>query len=147
MKPVDQTRFGYPKSNCFAACVASLLEISIEDVPDLGDWNGDWTRPLNRWLAGRGLGYVEFDTSEKTPYYRLPRKLYAILSGRSPRHLKTVEDKPVHHSVIGLVDDGWHFNIVHDPHPSRDGLEGPVRGVAFILQLDPAAAANEGGRP
>lgn len=137
VRPVDQTVFGYPDGNCFAACVASLLEIGIDDVPDLGHCDGDWTRPLNRWLAERGQGYIEFDTAEKTPYYRLPRKLYAILGGQSPRHIEDSDGELVGHCVVGIVDDAWGFKVVHDPHPSRDGIEGRVESVAFILQLDP----------
>jgi len=143
MKPVDQTRFGFPDGNCFAACVASLLDIGIEDVPDLGNWDSDWTRPLNRWLAGRGLAYIEVDTSTSTPYYRLPADLLVLLSGLSPRHLKTVEGEPVEHCVVGRADGsagGHHFDIVHDPHPSRDGLAGRVTSVAFLLKLDPSSA-------
>ena len=32
MKPVDQTSFGFPGGNCFSACVASILELPIDDV-------------------------------------------------------------------------------------------------------------------
>lgn len=136
MRKVDQTVFGFPHGNCFAACVASLLEIGIDDVPDLGDWNSDWLLPLNRWLARSGLGYVEFHIAGE-PSQRLPRGLYAILGGQSPRHLQEVDGAPVGHSVVGFIGDDWTFKIVHDPHPSRDGIEGVVESVGFILQLDP----------
>ncbi len=43
MKPVDQTTFGHPGGNCFSACVASLLEMSVDQVPYFmghDDWFG-----------------------------------------------------------------------------------------------------------
>ena len=44
MKPVDQTRTGVPYGNCMEACFASLLEVPLLEVPDLGgkkfdDWD------------------------------------------------------------------------------------------------------------
>ena len=35
MKSVDQTKFGYPEGNCLMACVASILEVGLDDLPDL----------------------------------------------------------------------------------------------------------------
>lgn len=35
MKPVDQTQFGWPHGNCFMACVASIMEVGLDDLPDL----------------------------------------------------------------------------------------------------------------
>lgn len=35
MKPAMQTKFGEYEGDCFAACIASLFELPIEDVPDL----------------------------------------------------------------------------------------------------------------
>lgn len=51
MKYVYQTKFG-DEGNCFAACVASLLEIDIEKVPFLGkdeEWS-DYEDKLNYFL-------------------------------------------------------------------------------------------------
>jgi len=48
MISVYQTIDG-PDGNCFPACVASILEIKIEDVPEFQGWDG-----LRQWLRGRG---------------------------------------------------------------------------------------------
>lgn len=98
MKPVLQTRFGVPDGNCFSACVASILEVPIEEVPayqcDLADevywhrwvvwlwehgWQTDW------WKVG----------AHPTP------EGYAILG----------VDTPLPHSVVAL--DGA---VVWNPH-------------------------------
>ena len=54
MKPLMQTRFG-KEGNCFAACVASVLEVSIDEVPWLEDpenWQ-DYSTRLNNYLKER----------------------------------------------------------------------------------------------
>jgi hypothetical protein len=59
VKPVDQTTFGAPGGNCFSACVASLLEIPLSEVPYfMGDGpieqEYDWFNPFLAWLRERG---------------------------------------------------------------------------------------------
>ena len=51
VKPVYQTQFGMPNGNCFAACVASILELKIEDIPNfcaIGDEN--WLQLASNWM-------------------------------------------------------------------------------------------------
>jgi len=137
MKPVDQTAFTPTDGNCFTASLASLLEISLEDVPDLSGpvWDS-WRkaiRTINNWLSYQNLCYVEIDIDRRGRI--LPPKMppvYCLLSGQSPR-LKGCD-----HTVVGR-GDGDNFEIVHDPHPSRAGLGGPVTCVGFIVPLDPAS--------
>lgn len=56
MKPVEQTKLTYPDGNCFAACVATLLELPLEAVPDFkGDgWYDAWLE----WLKLRNLTFI-----------------------------------------------------------------------------------------
>lgn len=106
MKPVDQTRFGVGEGNCFSACVASLLEIDLDDVPFfMGADN--WDEALLEWCDGRGV-VVDFSTE-----FPAPEGACCIVGGRSPRHSETG------HAVI--MRDGA---LVHDPHPSRTGIDG-----------------------
>lgn len=60
MKPVDQTTFGYPAGNCLMACVASILDIGLDDCPELSvtDQNenqGTWWRTTESFLVARGF--------------------------------------------------------------------------------------------
>lgn len=64
MIPVAQTRFGGPDApseeagNCYAACVASILELPIDELPDATpDQAGgeEWQEVWGRWFRGRGL--------------------------------------------------------------------------------------------
>lgn len=116
MKPVDQTTFGPRDGNCFSACIASLLELSIADVPwFMGGQDDAWMeRNLLPWLAPRGLYALCF----KLGFDWYPPGYY-IVGGESARG-------GCLHSVIAQAG-----KTVHDPHPSRDGLK--AHGDCTIL--------------
>jgi hypothetical protein len=107
MKPVDQTSFGAYEGNCFSACVASILELDLDDVPFfMGE--EDWSEALLKWCEDRRIA-VDFSTQFPAPAGEI-----CIVGGESPRH-------PTRwHAVI--MRDGA---LVHDPHPDRTGIVGP----------------------
>ena len=101
MTPVDQTKFGPQKGDCMSAAVASILEVPLEDVPNLcGD---RWLQKLQRWLRKRGRKPVVLDEWPEG------RRGYGIGMGMSPRGIR--------HAVV--VRGG---TMAHDPYQSRDGL-------------------------
>ena len=129
MKPVMQTVFGYPHGNCMAACVASLLELPIEDIPVIAaveTFNDQW----DEWLRERGFGRVCFHSDGKN---FIP-KGYHLISGPSPRPINDENGVRVCHVVVGL--DGVQ---VHDPHPDKTFLES-ITEVEMLYLLDPARA-------
>jgi hypothetical protein len=148
MIPVDQTTFGdgsdggSERGNCLAACVASLLEIPLEDVPNfcaLGSGDGRWFKNLNDWLRPFGLAYAEFNYPDEgvpewffTVPFIQPGALW-IAGGPSPRG-----DRDMEHCVIMR---GPGRELLHDPNP-RFGRCGLRRVDAFgiILPLNPVRA-------
>jgi hypothetical protein len=135
VKPVYQTKSGdgsngTPHGNCVAACYASLLEIPIEDVPELSDpaVAPNQYRAEQAWLATRGLSIVHIraDEGQVMPGVMSDAPFY-MLSGISPRGFG--------HRVIAR--DG---EIVHDPHPEGGGLKHVIAFV-LLLPLDLARAA------
>ena len=123
MTPVDQTEFwtGEPGSwgNCESAVIASLLDLSITEVPHfLREAKGDnvkfWENVSN-FLEKYGFEYVHYAWNdidwEKT---KSEGKTYHTISGPSPR----APDK-IWHAVVGCNGE-----IIHDPHYSREGLYG-----------------------
>src|SRR5690606_41102744 len=80
LRPIDQTTFGFPGGNCFSACIASLLELDIEQVPYFMEPEDAWQENLVRWLAPRGLYPILLRVSDE--WYP---QVYHILSGQSPR--------------------------------------------------------------
>lgn len=114
-----------PPGNCFAACIASILECSIDDVPqpteDERDAEG-WVRPggywerLGAWLLRAGFYLVDFGPHRPWTTLDLDttsEHTYWIANGDGPRGCK--------HSVVVRVGDGG-MRMEHDPHPSRAGL-------------------------
>ena len=128
MTPVEQTILG-PQGNCFSACVASILELSIEEVPDFDDSAGwrHWFSEWQRWLAGRNLSIHCARHDE-----RYPRPLgYAILQARWP------DDGGYHHVVCF---DG---EIVWDPSPLREMGVGEWEYFYVFTVIDPAKGVRQ----
>jgi len=112
MRPVDQTTYGIHDGNCFSACLASILEISIEDVPlFLGPYWDDFLP----WLADRGLSASLYRRDELVPHG------FAIAGGPSQRFAGRM------HACVA-----YNGIVIHDPHPSRDGLPSGVTEYVVI---------------
>jgi hypothetical protein len=119
MKFVDQTTFGEKNGNCFSACVASILELPIEDVPIFVEVKNWWGEFLS-WLKPRGyyaLCYHLKDCDKSV----LDDYEINILSGKSPRG-------DFLHAVVANGS-----KILHDPHPSRDGI-GELSDFIIIVK-------------
>ena len=103
--PVDQTTFG-SEGNCFSACVASILELPISEVPQfmtvagLNDGDGlAWWDRFTTWCRDRGVEFAYFGDVNGPP-----PPGYSIKSGTSPRCATRK------HAVVVL--DG---ELAHDP--------------------------------
>lgn len=109
MIPHTQTIFvndprGIP-GDCMQTAVASLLDLPTEAVPHFAafDGPGAWFDAFALWLKGRGLVIRAFPYAEE-----VDRPCLAL--GMSPRG--------VEHVVV------WgREGMLHDPHPSRAGIE------------------------
>lgn len=147
MKPVDQTRFGGPldppetRGNCMEACVASIFELSLDDVPALeGD---DWAAPLRRWLQARGLDCVTVGRPDDGKGFgAFDLDAWGVLAVPSRFHRMSTGE-PALHAVV------WRAGKVeHDPS-SRSRALGPwdaADGVTLDLfvALDPAVVVRQG---
>lgn len=153
MKPVMQTRMGGDPTtpgNCFAAAIASILEVSLDEIPDekvLIDrterieneaderfysrcWSNYWIE-LSNWLRDSfGLGMMELEPKcfHGTGFMH-DDDAYMIASGDSPRGLP--------HAVVCKG-----VEMVHDPHPEGGGIVNESKDTRWILfvPLDPAKA-------
>ncbi len=144
MKPVFQNLFMdvHGKGNCLSASLASLLELSLEDVPDFVPERGsEWLEFCQGWLQPKGLTLLWIMMPETYPekhyedgadvrFYGLTDGVLCIGSGQSPRG-------NFHHAVVGKITGGWNFELVHDPHPQGKGLIGNPRYIGFIVAINP----------
>lgn len=109
MTPVDQTH-DYELGNCLQACVASVLDKKLEDVPDFLKLYGPrWFPELRTWLGQFGKHAAYVSTANSLISHVYPHELHWIGVGDGPRGVR--------HAVVCL-----HNEVVHDPHPSREGL-------------------------
>lgn len=125
MKPVDQTRFGDPDGNCLAACVASLLDLKLDEVPIPG--TEGWLEELAEWLAPRGMWPLLLTRCTRDHLVHLHG--YAIVSGPSVRGLM--------HATVWRCGE-----MVHDPHPSRAGILDVVDALVLV-PFEPSAVRWE----
>jgi hypothetical protein len=129
MIPIEQTRLTPAEGgDCQAACIASILECPLEEVPRLPPGEGMseeawpvYTRRLEEWLAARNLVEVCFPaTGEWRPTG------YAILAVKSPRF------PGLEHAVVTLNGE-----IVWDPHPGRELGVGEGTWWSIFAVIDP----------
>lgn len=113
MKPVAQSKLYSPEAihngNCYAACLASLLELPLWMVPPFEDMfgrpDGVWWHRAEDWMER--LLRARLVRREGHDLDRLPE--FYIASGLSARGVR--------HSVIYSRGE-----LVHDPHPSGSGI-------------------------
>jgi hypothetical protein len=109
--------------NCFPACVASLLGLSLNEVPffSMASQKAQ-LKAANEWLKPRGLNLMHISNNRR---HQHPRgTTYYIMKGLSPRY------KGAYHTVIGKDN-----KIVHDPHPDNTGIVGPPISFFYLVTL------------
>lgn len=150
MRPVDQIRTGFGRGQCTEASIASLLEVGLEDVPDL------WT----------GAPETETDPEAHQPmanrmrlwWWLQERHGVMLVGGKLPRPTtireawRLAEEFMLHHAgfgwlpedhlAIGPNPDGVSHQVVccrgklmHDPNPSRRGITG-AQWIEWLVPLD-----------
>ncbi len=121
MVPIDQTKPYIPgkqNGNCMAAALASIFELTLQDVPSFEDVpDSKWYAALHDWL--RGMGFQLLGWKEEIHF-----EGYYIVNGRTSRDTD--------HSVV------YHNGkMVHDPHALKEGL-AKVTSVWAFLPHNPA---------
>lgn len=140
MIPVYQTILDNPTNhsgrwtagNCYQAAIASVLELTLDDVPHFAmqcgphyeDHGPVWWRAATTWAYEQGLELQWLPIKD----YRIPRdadwRLSAIASGPSPRGTF------LHTVVVDSIGE-----LLHDPHPSGAGLAGPPIGYEIFRPI------------
>jgi hypothetical protein len=128
--PQKQTVFGDGRGNCWAACVAALLDIPLSEVPNFcgePERNERWYLDTDRWLQRYGYRIIGFSFPDASLIeMAVEPGTYLIVTGKSPRG-------EFLHSVVAEYLGGQQWEIVCDPHPSDDGLDGPWKACDMIV--------------
>jgi hypothetical protein len=141
MSPVDQTILHDPDNgqygDCMRACIASLLEVPIDQVPHFfegGCESAVFDQRVADYLGRHGLIELSMpaEVARRTHY---TRECYHLMYGYSARG--------TFHAVVAL--NGM---VVHDPHPSKVGIIDDERvQFAFLVRTGPAANDNNTATP
>lgn len=140
MKPVTQTRTGRPMGNCTEAAIASLLEVELDQVPQLWD-PADTTdrdqRPKHRvdafyeFIRSRGFVMAWGDLVEPIPLPLDPRRWtdgahllegYHLLGGPQV-------GTEIPHMVVAHGG-----RVVWDPNPNRRGISA-IDGIGWLQPI------------
>ena len=127
MIKINQTIFN-KNGNCYSACIASILEIPIKDVPAFSYNNGkssfinanDWIMTnFNMYLLSSDINNFDKENLQIIKKF----KIYHLILGLSATY-------NTYHCCVGLNGD-----VVHDPHPKQLGLN-KISRYEFIIPLD-----------
>ena len=138
MIKVYQTKFGKGKGNCLQACVASILELKLEEAPVTSgfDTHQEQVDSINKYLA-KFKKKLWFSTDPED----VPKNIYCLVSGHSWRcrcGKKEIEDDGNHmyHTCVGFSFKGDIF-IIHDPHPATIGsANGIIETKGFTAGIE-----------
>ena len=126
---------GEQRGDCLRAVVASLMELPLEEVPHFVSLPQDeWWDAVEGFFRDRGLLIVWNPIAQNVGGW-LPLGIDIMVTGKSPRG-------DWNHVVI-MRD----WELVHDPHPSGDGLDGAPNGAYYLFPLHPERVGRrKGGR-
>lgn len=122
----QQTRFG-KDGNCLEACVASVLDLSIDDVPDFGKEKGWWSNFV-AFITQFGVRPLDVDIRSDWTHDEVREwarehfgaDVLHLISGDSPSGLR--------HATVGRGG-----TIIHDPHPEGGGVSGDLTFTFFVV--------------
>lgn len=130
MKPVDQAILDDApgaRSDCFRACVASVLELARDEVPHFFDYEEPSADAglavLEEWLRRRSLSFTILILPAP-----LPADLRYFVRGHYIQCGRVFGGETVH-AVVGAGGEQ-----VHDPNPLRRGVR-PYADDTFALYL------------
>lgn len=81
MNKIKQTYSGKNKGNCLAACISSLLEININDIPGLNETDGDeWYLKISQAIEKFGYYMLQLNIKKEDMKYIKGSKIIGVPS-------------------------------------------------------------------
>ena len=121
--PIEQ------QGNCFQACVATVLQMPLEEAFDccFHEDDGKWFDEFNEWLEQYGLGCIWLET---------PKDNKPGMTALPGIHIVECMSKTLYQGErhVVVVKEGW--ELLHDPHPDAKE-QGEIQGVYIFVPLEP----------
>lgn len=138
MKPIAQSIKGR-HGNCLQACLASILELKLADVPNFAAMKDDpnsaipiWWLEMQAWLKKRGLCFVEMALTTQTPVMPMPWHPIVLFFGLTA--------PGVSHCIVGQIghdDPGMGHTCLYPLwNPDPDAKITGVMSLGLLLPLD-----------
>lgn len=154
MKQVFQTIIDKGNGNCMQAAIASLLDLTLDEVPHFKEYGTEWADEMMSFLSDNGYEFYGTIRNGRHPQYK--HHFFDKMSEHkgvnglffasvySPAFYDANDETPTTHAVI--IDKN--FNIVHDPNPNyQDNMTYPLadeigyNGIKNYFLIEP-----EGGK-
>eukprot|EP00732_Lithocolla_globosa_P007569 Lithocolla_globosa_v1_NODE_9827_length_664_cov_4.638752.p1 type:complete len:152 gc:universal NODE_9827_length_664_cov_4.638752:559-104(-) len=134
---VYQTNFSPGQGNALQACVASIFQLPLEDVPNFIEHPKGYQTGIQQWLDQQtsGLAFLKISLDERGGLvFPVHSPVTCLLAGKSPRG----EFK---HVVVAKINpDQLIPELVFDPHPDaqKKGVEGTDGWVSLFVASKPS---------
>lgn len=134
MKPQKQL-IRAANGDCLRACIASILEININRVPNFVEAPPvpeecgfpAWWLALQSWLAEKGFFFLEMQLPPGMPFMSLPLPALCIFFGETTTGIK--------HAIVGRVEED-RMLPVFNPWPEAE-FAGGIGAIGFLVPRDP----------
>lgn len=125
MKPVFQTVFDFEHGDCMRACVASIFELSIEEVPNFNEPDSShFEENLEEWCNTQEIKAISITCDDEN----LLKDCWVIAIGQSPRS----KNKEYKHAIVW-----YNKKMVHDPYPNGIGIIGKPEAYNIFIIKNP----------
>lgn len=127
MKPIMQTDFTFQTGNCMQACVASIFELELDQVPNFNKHGPKYyDEEIESWCDL--INMIALDITLEHGALNLFRDTHIIAIGNSPRSTEGLKHACVYKNG----------EIVHDPHPDGTLISLPPYCFTVFIIKDPS---------
>jgi hypothetical protein len=142
MKPVFQEIIEPGSGDCFSACLASILEMPLSDIPKFKQLHGaDMMKHVRLWAAEKfDLSVITIQMENRESDFSGADMRIVGAFGGTPCIAGGVSPnfENCNHAVVGQLDEhGLNFQMTHDPNPSGKGIKGHPTHLYFLVPLFP----------
>ena len=118
MTPVYQTVIHKGHGNCMQATIASLFDLTLDEVPNFIELDCDWFNVMGKMYSDRGYDLCCFNPRGRIELVKEVLKVDKGVNGYWYASVASIFfGNDVTHSVIIDKD----LNVVHDPNPNNKG--------------------------
>ena len=114
---VNQNDFRPGKGNALQAAIASIFQLSLQEVPNFIESPEGYESAIQSFCHGRGITMEKITLSKDVKLSEKYNGKYCVLRGVSPR------GDHGHVVVARYRDELNDFEMIHDPHPDETYLD------------------------